>query len=667
MSIITNILTSYSIGVTFHLLYLLHPSFFLPYTLLYSEQALRLAAVYRRHHTYISIQLSKATPDARAVLAYIVGLIMAMSIGDSHSSSSGNNSRNTTNRKCGDVADSLRNLSTHRMFELREIVQLHGEKLLKSQPVDTSGLLVMMCTSDYSGINARSRSTETGITTDSERNYHHQSDQSYGGSSCGSGEQKLGSSLSGESGGMMITIISMINIDPLPVDDIIPLFIRHDKLLLKVLETICAVFETRRAAQRTSTKKGHHVNVTAAAVPLPMSLPSTPLLGNTMLHLYLSELRHNISNSSITDSIDCETESGNGNMDIDELSLLQRRNEIEDKVMNILKGRNSTGSVSNKDGGSDNIATTNKDTPVYDESRALLLCMSCGFRAGELFLLDRSSSTQETNRGAEGNYSYDDFENQSRRPVDFSGYSTSTNKDRDDTTTLTVDMLLRIYFEDNDVTNVLRLLRREGRNNPELSTKALQFLLNRPVSISTSTANTNANCWDVVQEALTIFADEQLLPPQQVLAILSTNPTLPLGVVSMYIERVYDDVAGDVEDLESKVGVLQGTVSELTIIARRKDLIGSCTRHRDSGAELLTTNPEDEEEVENRKLRQQELDADRRKWASIKRAQEERVADVEGFFEDLESSEDGFDTISQYFGKLSILSPQSPPHTTHGS
>lgn len=68
----------------------------------------------------------------------------------------------------------------------------------------------------------------------------------------------------------------------------------------------------------------------------------------------------------------------------------------------------------------------------------------------------------------------------------------------------------------------------------------------------------------------------------------------------------------------------------------------------------------EEEEYEaaaNIAVEKSERAQERKKWEAIRKAQIDRAADHEGFFAELENSEnvDGFATIAAYFGKAVIM------------
>lgn len=236
------------------------------------------------------------------------------------------------------------------------------------------------------------------------------------------------------------------------------------------------------------------------------------------------------------------------------VELLNKLKLIEDRVLSILDGASSV----------------NTD---YDISNALLLMHTFGFENGEMFLLEKLQST---------------------------------------------DLILRRCIETGNERGIMRVLKREGRKDPELFVQVLTYFVRLSMSSSSSSSSSTTATtsipmelhkksssshpnhadedgdqedgggdgdekyiyddderWDLINEVLILVERENILTPMQIIPILSENPELPLYIASRFIKRTLKETSDDLITLEREVShmkrIVQGVIQE-GIAARQHKL-----------------------------------------------------------------------------------------------
>ena len=240
----------------------------------------------------------------------------------------------------------------------------------------------------------------------------------------------------------------------------------------------------------------------------------------------------------------------------------------------------------------------------YDSSQALLLTHAYEFETGEKFLLEKMQCTE---------------------------------------------LLLRMNIESGDEKGIFKILRKEGRKDPDLYVRVLSYLVEQ--SISTTD---NDDKWDSIIEVLGLIEKENILSPMNIITILGKNPELPLFVASKYLKQAINLTEDDIGQLEEDVAAMKNTVESLSLedSAQRQLVRGKVRETRRS----TNVNPyDDDDEEDDGILEEHEAIIEKRKWDAIKKAQIERGDDNEGFFAELEGSQDGFATIAAFFGKATIV------------
>ena len=290
-------------------------------------------------------------------------------------------------------------------------------------------------------------------------------------------------------------------------------------------------------------------------------------------------------------------------------------------------------------------------TDAYDVSHAMLLVHAADCEAAERFLLDKVNSSE---------------------------------------------LLLRKHIERGDAKGILKVLRREGRKDPELYVQVLSHFVQQALA-EPEDEDAEEERWDDLNEALRLVEQEEALSPMQVIHVLSQHPQLPMSLVSRFVGDALASTCDDIASLEHNVVGLAHTLDSLEGSGDARARARSTSAHRSAspgpgpsppkkkslasrgrspknfpngsdtdsrgGDSDPFSDEEDEEDnasqssrgsVSSRDrlaLEQQELVTEREKWSKIKAAAVRRATEHERFFAELEGSEDGFSTVATAFGK----------------
>lgn len=253
------------------------------------------------------------------------------------------------------------------------------------------------------------------------------------------------------------------------------------------------------------------------------------------------------------------------------------------------------------------------------------------------------------------------------------------------------DLILQKYIETGNEKGIMRVLRREGRKDPELYVQVLSYFvklsMNHPKSSQGQSSVHRADSddddpsdeasesdedddekWDLICEVLALIEKERILTPMQVVPILSMNTELPLHIVSRFIKRNLQEACEDLSKLEHDVSTMRTIVQSVTqekLVAKQLHESGGGDdeaggggkkgRGGVSGNGAFTSYDEydDDDDFEVQQA-EAEREVEKRKWINIKTAQIERTGDHESFFAELENSHDGYSMVAAYFGKTVI-------------
>eukprot|EP00605_Chrysophyceae_sp_TOSAG23-4_P001966 GSChrysophyteH1.ASY1.ANO1.2177.1 assembled CDS len=274
-------------------------------------------------------------------------------------------------------------------------------------------------------------------------------------------------------------------------------------------------------------------------------------------------------------------------------------------------------------------------TDTYEPSQALLLVHTYGCEAASRFLLDRMQSTE---------------------------------------------LLMQQHMEIGDERGIFKVLRREGRKDTELYVQVLSYFVRQAMEEPGADEDEDER-WDAVSEVLRLIETEGVLSPMQIVHVVSQHPTLPLSVVSKYVERAIKVAYEDIEMLEQNVDSTTQSLNMLLSGETRNRVLSaaSSTGHSAASSPSPTrmlhgsannSNDDDDDDdddglsqgsasvssKERQLLEQQENTTEKEKWIRIKSLAKRRSTDHESFFAEIEGSEDGFSTVAAAFGKTLVKS-----------
>lgn len=212
------------------------------------------------------------------------------------------------------------------------------------------------------------------------------------------------------------------------------------------------------------------------------------------------------------------------------------------------------------------------------------------------------------------------------------------------------DLILQKYIEVGDEKGILRILKREGKKDPELYIQVLHYVISLTGDATPDDVDDEA--WDQIKEILELMYHEGLLMPLQIIPILARNERLPLAIILPYLNDTYQDVYNKIDVLESNILAVRIKIQSILQEQAAKQQIASIGQLQGMIRYKDDDNDDDDEFEFMRAEAQRE--AEKQKWESIKRAQIERTNEHESFFAELEHSSDGFETVASYFGKTII-------------
>ena len=248
------------------------------------------------------------------------------------------------------------------------------------------------------------------------------------------------------------------------------------------------------------------------------------------------------------------------------------------------------------------------------------------------------------------------------------------------------DLILQKYIETGNEKGIMRVLRREGRKDPELYIQVLSYFVKLSITqpnnvkhdsddddvddnASEESDDDDDEKWDLICEVLALIEKERILTPMQVIPILSMNTELPLHITSKFLKRNLEEACDDLTKLEHDVSTMRTIVQSVTqekLVAKQLQESGDDTagvkKGRDAnsnlqlGSGVFTSYDDEFDDDDDFEVQQAEAEreVEKRKWINIKKAQMDRMGDHESFFAELENSHDGYSTVAAYFSKTII-------------
>ncbi|GAM20486.1 hypothetical protein SAMD00019534_036610 [Acytostelium subglobosum LB1] len=178
--------------------------------------------------------------------------------------------------------------------------------------------------------------------------------------------------------------------------------------------------------------------------------------------------------------------------------------------------------------------------------------------------------------------------------------------------------IIEYHMENEDFDGLIRACKRYSDKDPNLWVQVLSYF-----------ATNNKDCQTEIGEVLMNIDKDNLIPPLLVIQILAQNKATTLGVIKDYISRklsqetqLIDKDYSLIKQFRDETDKMRNEINEL-----RTKCLGENER------ECPVCAPGNKRHLE------------------IKRSQQESAGQHDQFFKQLESSVDGFSTVSEYFGR----------------
>ncbi|TMW62450.1 hypothetical protein Poli38472_005068 [Pythium oligandrum] len=228
-------------------------------------------------------------------------------------------------------------------------------------------------------------------------------------------------------------------------------------------------------------------------------------------------------------------------------------------------------------------------------------------------------------------------------------------------------MLVQFHIEENDDQSILDEVRKHGEKDPNLWSLALKYFAERgPLPKGVTTGEE----WKELKQLLVLIDTNPVIPPLQVVQVLSQSRELPVAVLKQYIvnqllndeKKIEEDeekikafktdtkqMKEEITQLSSKAVVFQATKCDLC----NHDLDLPAVHFMCQHSFHLNCISETERECITCSL-------DHRHIMGLKTQLEQKAGNHEQFFNQLETAADGFHTIAEYFGKGIFKSTIAP-------
>lgn len=230
-------------------------------------------------------------------------------------------------------------------------------------------------------------------------------------------------------------------------------------------------------------------------------------------------------------------------------------------------------------------------------------------------------------------------------------------------------MLVQFHIEENDDQSIIDEVRKHGEKDPNLWSLALKYFAERG-PLPKGAAPGSGDEWKELKQLLALIDSNPVIPPLQVVQVLSQSRELPVAVLKQYIvnQLVHDErkieedeekikaFKVDTKQMKEEIGQLSGKA--VVFQATKCDL---CNHDLDLPAVHfmcqhsfhLNCISETERECITCSM-------DHRHIMGLKTQLEQKAGNHEQFFNQLETAADGFHTIAEYFGKGIFKSNEVP-------
>eukprot|EP01130_Rhizamoeba_saxonica_P017863 TRINITY_DN8770_c0_g1_i1.p1 TRINITY_DN8770_c0_g1~~TRINITY_DN8770_c0_g1_i1.p1 ORF type:complete len:901 (+),score=162.59 TRINITY_DN8770_c0_g1_i1:12-2714(+) len=242
----------------------------------------------------------------------------------------------------------------------------------------------------------------------------------------------------------------------------------------------------------------------------------------------------------------------------------------------------------------------------YDEGHALFLCQMNDFKPGVLFLFEKLKLYNE---------------------------------------------ILQYYMDSHDYGNIIISCKKYGKIDPNLWVKALTFF----------SETDPVQCKNEITQILKSIDDERLLPPLQIIQLLSQSPNATLGMIKPYISKHlkreqkhvsdnYQKTKRHVEEIEKNKKEIDSLTSGAKVFQHLK-----CERCKQSlmppAVHFLCNHSFHSHCLGDNEHECPECEIDNATFQNRQRSLNENSRNHGEFFRQLDTSYDGFSVVAQYFGR----------------
>lgn len=228
-------------------------------------------------------------------------------------------------------------------------------------------------------------------------------------------------------------------------------------------------------------------------------------------------------------------------------------------------------------------------------------------------------------------------------------------------------MLVQFHIEENDDQSIIDEVRKHGEKDPNLWSLALKYFAERgPLPKGATTGEE----WKELKQLLALIDNNPVIPPLQVVQVLSQSREMPVSVIRQYIvsqlmndeRKIEEDeekikafktdtnqMKDEIMQLSSKAVVFQATKCDLC----NHDLDLPAVHFMCQHSFHLNCISETDRECMTCSM-------DHRHIMGLKMQLEQKAGNHEQFYNQLETAADGFHTIAEYFGKGIFKSNEVP-------
>jgi len=207
-------------------------------------------------------------------------------------------------------------------------------------------------------------------------------------------------------------------------------------------------------------------------------------------------------------------------------------------------------------------------------------------------------------------------------------------------------------MDNNDYENVINSCKKYNKYDPNLWIKALTYFSNKDPS---------QDCRSEIGEILKFIEEGRLLPPLQVLQLLSKSPNAYLGLIKPYIssylkseqnsiEEDYKKIKQSIQDRAKNKKDIDRLTSGAITFQNTKCIVCNLQLHLPA-VHFLCNHSYHQHCLGENENECPECERENSDFKNRQKALEENAKEHKEFFRQLETNPDGFSVVSNYFGR----------------